>query len=290
MNYKNMVNKMRLNVTSEYGKLKKVLMASVETFHIHKPINKTQEFYYKNDPPQLNRLIEQQNSFIKVLKDYGVDVIFAEKRMDCTNQINTRDVGFVVGNSFIVSPMKEKERSNEHYALNTLIQSFDSECVVLCPQTGVIEGGDIIINGKQIFVGISQRTNQAGVMWLNAQFGDKFDIIPIFLKDNFLHLDVVFNILSCQTALVYRAGIMEESLIQISKYFPSIIFTDESEQINLPTNVFSIDESTVVADLRNKKTNLKIQAEGKTLIELDFSEISKIGGSFRCSTCPLIRV
>lgn len=289
MNYKNMVNKMRLNITSEYGKLKKVLMASVETFHIHKPINRTQEFYYKNDPPQLNKLIEQQNSFIKVLKEYGVDVIFAEKRNDCTNQINTRDVGFVIGNSFIVSPMKEKERSNEHYALNSLIRSLDSDCSVLRPQIGIIEGGDIIINGNLIFVGISQRTNQDGLAWLNNQFGNTFKIIPIFLNEGFLHLDVVFNILSSHTALVCSAGIKEESLIEIGKYFSSIIFADESEQINLPTNVFSINENTVVVDLRNRITNEKIRAEGKTLIELDFSEISKIGGSFRCSTCPLVR-
>ena len=35
--------------------------------------------------------------------------------------------------------------------------------------------------------------------------------------------------------------------------------------------------------------NKTLKRIGKKVIELDYTEISKIGGSFRCSTCPLIR-
>lgn len=277
-----------LNVRNEYGTLRKVLMASVETFRIHEPINGTQKYYYKNDPPKLEKLVAQQKEYIKVLKNNNVEILFAEKRDDSTNQINTRDVAFVIGNSFIVSPMKEKIRQNEHLGLNSIIRLFDSTDSVLRPQQGVIEGGDIVLSDDIIYVGISQRTNLLGVDWLKITFGDIYKIVPIYLNDGFLHLDVVFNILSNGVALVCKEGIKQESFKVIDKNF-NVVFTDYKEQIYLPTNVFSINPKLVVVDPRNKSTNNNIYKSGIDIVEVDFSEISKIGGSFRCSTCPLVR-
>ena len=117
-----------ISVFNEYMSLKKVLMASVKTFRIHSPINSTQEYYYLNDPPKLSGLIAQQNKFADTLTQFGVEIIWIPSREDCTNQINTRDVGFTIGTSFVVSPMKEKERQNEHIALEEVIKNyFDSQ-------------------------------------------------------------------------------------------------------------------------------------------------------------------
>ena len=87
-----------LQVKNEYNKLTKVLMASVDTFHLHEPINSTQEYFYKNDPPVLSKMIAEQNAFAETLVRNGVEVVWADRRDDCTNQVNTRDVAFVVGN------------------------------------------------------------------------------------------------------------------------------------------------------------------------------------------------
>lgn len=263
-------------------------MASVSTFHLHPPINSTQALYYKSDPPRLEKLLAEQYCFMSALKSRGVEIVLATPRADCTNQLNTRDVAFVIGNKFIVSPMKEKERQNEHLALDAFISSLESNDIVLRPEYGIIEGGDIVLGQSKIYVGISQRTNSMGLKWLMENFSDNYEIVPVYLQDNFLHLDVVFNILSSDTSLIFADGIKPNSLEIIRSSFKTIE-TYADEQINLPTNVFSIDENTVIADPRNKKTNKRIQAAGKEVVEIDFSEISKIGGSFRCSTCPINR-
>lgn len=277
-----------LQVKNEYNKLTKVLMASVDTFHLHEPINSTQEYFYKNDPPVLSKMIAEQNAFAETLVRHGVEVVWADRRDDCTNQVNTRDVAFVVGNTFVVSPMKKEERKNEHYALETLISSFSSDDKVLRPQNGYIEGGDIILDEDTLYVGISQRTNDEGLQWLIKTFSSEFNVVPIYLNNGFLHLDCVFNLLSSSDALVLEAGIREDSLnLIINRY--NTIFAEQSEQANLPTNVFSVDPATVIADARNVITNERLRNCGKNVIELDYSESSKIGGSFRCSTCPLRR-
>lgn len=277
-----------LQVRNEYGKLTKVMMATVDTFHLHEPINLTQEYFYKNDPPNKIKMLAEQKAFVDVLEKYGVDVVWADRRDDCTNQLNTRDVAFVVGNAFVVSPMRKQERKNEHLALETLISTFSDSDKVLRPQLGYIEGGDIILNQNIMYVGISQRTNEEGLKWLNDEFSGEFEIVPIYLNKGYLHLDCVFNLLSNTVALVLEDGIQKESLSMIYNRY-NTIFACPAEQINLPTNVFSINPSTVVADKRNARTNEMLRAFGKQVVELDYSETSKIGGSFRCATCPLRR-
>lgn len=277
-----------LRVRNEYGELKKVMVASVDTFHLHEPINLTQEYFYKNDPPVVSRMIEEQNAFVEVLQKFGVDVVWADRREDCTNQVNTRDVAFVVGNTFVVSPMRKPERMNEHYALETLIKSFSDEDRVLRPKMGFIEGGDIILDETTMYVGISQRTNDEGLRWLIETFSSDFDVVPVYLNEGYLHLDCVFNLLSSTDALVLEPGIRSDSLQKLTEKY-NVIFACPDEQINLPTNVFSVNPTTVVADKRNVVTNSLLKAHGKQVIELDYSESSKIGGSFRCSTCPLRR-
>ena len=277
-----------LHVNNEFGQLRKVLMASVETFHLHEPINLTQEYYYKNDPPVMEKLLKEQADFVSVLSDYEAKIVWADKRSDCTNQLNTRDVAFVIGNTFIVCPMRKKERQNEHLSLEKVIRSFKKNDRVLRPTAGFIEGGDIILDGSKMFVGISQRTNKDGLQWLKDSFSSEYTIVPVFLTPKYLHLDCVFNLLSERIALVQREGITDDSFSEISKLY-DIVDADLSEQIALPTNVFSINSKTVVADFRNKITNGRIRESGKTVIELDFFEMSKIGGSFRCCTCPLER-
>ena len=206
-----------LQVHNEYDKLNRVLMASVANFRLHNPINSTQCYYYANDPPKLDVLIAQQNKYIEALQSNGVDIVFAEMREDSTNQINTRDVAFVIGNTFVVSPMKEPIRQNEHLALENLISTFESSDVVLRPQSGVIEGGDIVVAENCIYVGVSQRTNAEGVLWLKNNFEKKYKIVPIYLNDGYLHLDVVFNILSTGVCLLCEDGIKKESLQRLSQ-------------------------------------------------------------------------
>ena len=277
-----------LQINNEYDRLKKVLMASVETFVLHKPINKTQKYYYENDPPIIEKLIIQQEAFVEVLKKHNVDIVWAPKRFDCTNQINTRDVAFVIGNTFVISPMKKAERQNEHLALEEIVGSFDKTDTVFRPHFGIIEGGDIILDNGRIFVGISERTNWAGYDWLVNNYSKGYEIIPIELNDTFLHLDVVFNLLSGGYALIYKEGIRIESLERISHLF-NIIEVDSKEQDNLATNVFALSPDVLVCDNRNIRTNAKLKYIGKKIIELNFGEITKIGGSFRCGTCPLVR-
>ena len=72
------------------------------------------------------------------------------------------------------------------------------------------EGGDFILNDNEIYIGISQRTTERSVDEVKRHLIDNFECIPIFLKEGFLHLDTVFNIISKKHAIVCKDAIHEE--------------------------------------------------------------------------------
>ena len=68
-----------------------------------------------------------------------------------------------------------------------------------------------------------------------------------------------------------------------------LIEISEQEQFTLGPNVLSIGQKKVISLPINQETNAALTARGYTIIEVDFSEIIKSGGSFRCCTLPIRR-
>lgn len=50
-----------------------------------------------------------------------------------------------------------------------------------------LDGGDVLFTGKEFFVGLSQRTNEAGARAVAAAFPE-FPVTPIRIPNKLLHL------------------------------------------------------------------------------------------------------
>lgn len=68
-----------------------------------------------------------------------------------------------------------------------------------------------------------------------------------------------------------------------------LIHVNAKEQETLGTNVLSIGNKKVISLPVNEGVNKELQKRGYDVIEVDFSEIIKSGGSFRCCSMPLLR-
>lgn len=276
---------MNLQINNEYSTLKKAIVASAITYYDHEAINNNQAYYYKHSSPSKSLLIEQQKVFFDVLDTNGVELLFAEEKGNCPDQLNTRDPAFCIGDTLYISAMKEPLRAHEKDGLRRIISKISSPVVRL--NNCSIEGGDVLVNDNIVYVGISRRTNMEGIYSLKAKMRDQYEVIPIILKPGFLHLDTVFNILGNNKALVCHDAIDRDSY-EILHTFSLLEITLE-EQLHLGTNVLSITPDKVISQPQNARINNMLKEHGFHVIEVDYSEGSKIGGAFRCATCPLVR-
>ncbi|MGM5474356.1 dimethylarginine dimethylaminohydrolase family protein [Bacillus pumilus] len=269
---------------SEYDNLQEVLLCSPIYMEIKQIINETQKHFARENISQM-KAIAQHKQLIQTLKNHQVRPIMLPANDCYPEQVFTRDIGFTIGHTLFVSSMAAPVRQGEEQFLKEWAQENGFKTVSLT--NGTIEGGDVLVDQTRVFVGMSKRTNPAAIHELKKELPDH-DIIPIHLPPHILHLDCVMNILSHDEMLIYPEAFKKEDLHLLNMHY-HLIEISEQEQFTLGPNVLSIGQKKVISLPLNQETNAALTAHGYTVIEVDFSEIIKSGGSFRCCTLPIRR-
>ncbi len=282
-------------VDSETAPLRSVLVGYPDNFLQVDPeiINETQrQYYFGADAPTPEAVTEQLNGFIEVLVARGIDVRQPHPLPYLPDQMMTRDIGVVIGDTFVVTTMAARSRRHEWRGYAHLFEHFPEHVKVLFgPEDLVIEGGDVIVDRGKVFVGIGQRTTLAGAAWL-MQLVPDFEIVPVNLNglddgEDVLHLDCSFLPVGDGHALIYPGG-MRDIPATLRDTYDLIEVTKEEQQM-LGTNVLSLAPDCVVSREDSTRINAEMRARGIEVIELPYSEPPKTGGSFRCCTLPLHR-
>lgn len=277
--------KSKANCKSEYAKLDQVLVCEPSYMEIKEVINHVQKKY---EHQNINKRLAQQQhlDFTKVLEQNGVTVIDLGAKREFPEQVFTRDIGFVIGENIFVSKMASDIRKGEEKVLENLLQNHDLKYNKL--HANKIEGGDVIVDGDIVFIGMGNRTCLEATRELQKKLPNH-SIIPLSFDPKYLHLDCLFNILSSEIALIYPEAFDQATLESLEKRY-QLVEVSSDEQFSLGTNVLSIGNNKVISQPQNTKVNQSIRSLGFEVIEVDFSEIIKSGGSFRCCSMPLKRI
>lgn len=302
---------MTLSVTNETGNLESVIVGIAnnnggvpDLKNVYDP--KSRINIIKGTYPEENNMVGELNNFVSILNSYNVDV-YRPKLICNYNQIFTRDIGFVIDDKFVISNVLPA-RSKEIDAINYLFENIPNELIISLPNDAHIEGGDVILNYNKIYVGayvksdysdyVTARTNLKGIEILKNYFPDK-EVVLLELnksntdpKKNILHLDCCFQPVGSLYAIIHREGFSDSSqLNDLINDFGSdnCFFIDSAEMSEMMCNIFSINKSTVVSDIRFERLNNWMISRGIKVETLSFKEISKQEGLLRCSTLPLNR-
>lgn len=276
--------KTQINCQSEYGTLQKVFLCEPQYMEIKEVINDVQKKYIKDNIDQ-SLALSQHKQFEQTLLEAGVEVIKLKPSKDHPEQVFTRDIGFTLGNHLFISEMANPIRQGEEKVLAEWMKEHDITYKKLSNHS--IEGGDVIVDGKRVFIGISHRTSKNAIQNLQSELPE-FEIFPIPFNPKYLHLDCVFNILSSKDALIYPDALDQETLDRLSSMY-HLIEVSKHEQFSMGTNVLSIGQNRVLSLPVNRGVNEQMRKHGYDVLEVDFSEIIKSGGSFRCCSMPIAR-
>ena len=274
---------------SETGRLRKVVMCPPTFFQILKPINTIQWLYYndglpKPEPPVM---VQQHQRLVDVLREEGIEVELLPPVRGLPYQHATRDVGVVIGDTIVLSNLKEEMRQMETQIAEPTLRGYGLR--VLLPERGFIEGGDVIVDGNRLWVGLGSRTDTQGAEFLDRTFGRDYDVIPLRFAPQYTHLDTVFGILGQGHALLYEAAFEPSSLQRIREAYPSAVLLTDEEQQNVGANVLCLAPNKVISIAENLSINARLRQLGYEVLTVPFSEVIKSGGSVRCDTLPVDR-
>ena len=302
---------LKLNVNNETSRLLTVVLGTAnsngstpELEECYDP--KSRQNVLNNTYPTEIDMINEMNQFEQVLLKYKVDIRRPET-INNYNQIFSRDIAFVVDDSFIISNILP-DRSNEILAINKVIDLIPKNKIIELPEDCHVEGGDVILHNDYIFIGTydgddysnfkTARTNYKAIKFLKEKFTEKkiipFDLIKSDLEPtkNALHLDCCLQpvgngkLVACPEAFLKR-----EQYKWLVDYFgeENILEISLSEMSEMNCNFFSIDTNIVVSEKSFTRLNSWLRSFDIVVEEINYKEISKQGGLLRCSTLPLIR-
>ena len=236
------------------------------------------------------RVRAQQNQLALRLRENGAEVLFLENIRGVGSQHYTRDIGFCIDEAFFVARMGTHYRRPEVRALTPLLPRL-SRVVQL--ERGRIEGGDVMLWNGKVLVGLGEATDLDGIEELRRQLkqiGSPREIIPItFAHRGVIHLDTKFNIVGETAALFARRSFEGKTLRWLEQHFDLIDATDD-EVRGLGVNALAIGGGKVVLEERCKRLAGELARRGLVPIPVDFSEVTRWPGAFRCTTLPLRRV
>jgi N-dimethylarginine dimethylaminohydrolase len=160
----------------------------------------------------------------------------------------------------------------------------------------VIEGGDVFVLGKKIFVGTTENpvvgSSRLGYEWLTSILQPQgYDVERIIIKENFLHLDVALSIPKPGVAIICPDAFSSE----VPAYFENwrIIKVGVSDAQHLACNGMPIDTKNYILPVTKYSKYEYIQhaleEEEITVYPIEFSNHTEDGGAIRCSTHPLVR-
>ncbi|WP_281975224.1 dimethylarginine dimethylaminohydrolase family protein [Halobacillus litoralis] len=274
----------KVHCRTEYSPLSRALVVKPSFMKITEVINETQK-YYKRNNINIPLALQQHEEFVDILEKNDVEVLELPAESDLPEQVFTRDIAFVIHNDLFLGSMNEQVREKETARLEPWLH--DNKISLENVFTGSIEGGDVMVDGSTIWVGRSGRTSARAVDELQARL-PSFHVEALSLNDDILHLDCVFNIIGEGIALVYPPAFTSNDFEKLKASYHLIPVTNE-EQFRMGPNVLTIGHGKVISLPANERLNRIMQSKGFQVIPVEFSEIIKSGGSFRCCTLPLRR-
>jgi len=218
----------------------------------------------------------QHRAYEHALEESGCDVVHVEPAHALPDAVFIEDTAVVVDEVAIVMRPGAPSRRAETDAVARVLARYRELRRIEAP--GTVDGGDVIVAERRVFVGRSSRTNDAGIAQLRAiltPFG--YDVASVEVR-GCLHLKSAATLLSENQLLVNLAWIDGAAFAGVD-----LLPIDPSEPY--AANILRAGDELIYPSAF-PRTRDWIERRGIELRIVDVSELAKAEGAVTC--CSLI--
>lgn len=251
-------------------------MSIAITREVSRAIEHCELTYLDRTPINLERAIAQHEQYLDVLSKLGMTVLTLPEQPDLPDSVFVEDTAIVLDEVAVLTNPGADSRKPEVTSVEPVLASYRKLLRVTVPAT--LDGGDVLTVGKQIFVGMTQRSNAAAVEQLRTllnPFG--YVVVGVPVK-NCLHLKTGVTQVAEKTLLINPNMIDKESFLGFD-----FIEVDPSEPD--AGNALLIGE-TIIYPSAYVRTRERLQRLGQPIVTVEADELAKAEGGVTC--CSLI--
>jgi dimethylargininase len=224
----------------------------------------------------LNLARAQHRQYEQALRDAG----YVVERLASTDQmpdsVFVEDIAVVFDELAIVTRPGAQSRRVETPAVADALARYRELHVIQAP--GTVDGGDVLVAGKQVFVGLSTRTNDhAAVQIARIVQPHGYKVREVVVHEC-LHLKSAVTALSDDLLLINPSWIDREALDGFT-----LVEIDADEPA--AANALRLDDR-IVFPASCPRTAERLERRGLRVQRVDASEVAKAEGAVTC--CSLI--
>lgn len=228
-------------------------------------------------PIDLDRARAQHAAYEWALVEAGCTVRRLDSGPDMPDAVFVEDIAVVLDEGAVICrPGAESRRAETPLVVEALARHGHPLQQIQAP--GTLDGGDVLVIGRQVFVGSSARTNRAGIDQLNgilAPAGYTVRAVPVH---GCLHLKSAVTAVAPDTVLINREWVPADA-------FAGLSLVDIDPQEPYAANALAIADA-VLYPTSFPRTRKRLEGRGLRVRSVDVDELQKAEGAVTC--CSLI--
>jgi len=222
--------------------------------------------------PDYAVMMAQHEAYVEALKQLGLRVQVLEPLGEYPDAYFVEDAAIVTPEVAVITRPGAKARRGEAAAMEPVLAKHLPIARIEAP--GKLDGGDVLIVGKHVLIGVSERSNPEGAQQLGEileDHGYTWCAVPV---EEGLHFKSSVNWVGDKTLLVTEdfAGMEELEDFRQIRVDPGEAYA---------ANVLWIN-GTLLVPRGFPKTRAKLTALGLPIVELDTSEARLMDGGLTC--------
>ncbi len=227
--------------------------------------------------PDYHRALQQHSRYVTTLESAGAAVTMLEPLPTFPDAYFVEDVAVITPELAVMTRPGAPERRGEAECMGGVLSRYRPLAHIREP--GCLDGGDVLVMGQHVLIGLSSRTNHDGARQLLevlAPYGYRGDSISV---GEGLNIKSSVNIVAKDTLIVTREFAQHEILADYGR----IVVDDEEAYA---ANVLRINDVLIVPTGFHR-TRAQLENLGGMIVELDVSEMRKMDGGLTCLSLRL---
>lgn len=227
-------------------------------------------------PISVARAEAQHLAYEATLRALGCDVRRVEPAPDHADSVFIEDTAVVFDEVAVITRPGAESRRAETAGVERALVSLRPVAHIVAP--GTLDGGDVLVVGKRVFVGRTGRTNPEGIAQMRAILAPHGYSVDGVEVTGCLHLKTAVTAIDDATVLVNPAWVDARAFAPAK-----VIEVDPAEPMG--ANVLRIGDQLLYGG-DYPRTLERIRAHGAEVTTVDASELAKAEGAVTC--CSLV--
>ena len=246
------------------------------TREVSSRFNECEITHIERMPINLDVASTQHHAYVNALKTLGCNVIELPAEADLPDSVFVEDTAFILPEAAVITrPGADSRKPETESIVRELAPRIQ---LVHVREPATVDGGDVLVLGKKIYIGLSSRSNPEALDQLNSllhQYG--YTVTGVQMHDC-LHLKSAVTRVADDTLLINKGWVDTHP-------FEDFDWIEVDPMEPFAANCLPIGDS-IIFPTSFPKTCAKLEERGYKVVTVDVSELAKAEGAVTC--CSLI--